>query len=79
MRCLESAFLVWRLVRSMLVLGISGLRTLYGGSKKVVELRDVTAFSFPEMAESTSLVDVFGGMRVCLCIAESGGLYQDLV
>jgi len=57
---------------------ISGLRTLLGGSKKAVELCNVAAFSLLEMAESTSVVDVFGGVSMWV-IAESGGLHQDLV
>ena len=56
-----------------MVPGISGLRTLDRGSKKAIELCDFAAFSLLEMAESTFLVDVFGG------IAESGRLDQDLV
>jgi hypothetical protein len=71
--CFKTAFLLWCWLGSLSALGIPALRTLYGGSKKVVEPCHVAAFSLLEMAESTSLVDVFGG------IAESGRLDHDLV
>ena len=73
MRCFESAFLVWYLLRPSLIAWLSGLRTLNGGPEQVVELCDVVAFPHLMLAESTLVVDVFGG------ITESGGLDQDLV
>ena len=61
------------MVSGIFTLRVPALRTLYGGSKKVVEPCYVAAISLLEMAERTSVVDVFGG------IAESGRLDHDLV